>query len=31
LYPGCRHGLDECRDRLDQDLTDWIVRVLEKG
>ena len=28
LYQGCRHGLDECRDRLDRDLADWIVRVL---
>jgi hypothetical protein len=28
LYPGCRHGLDECRDRLDEDLSRWIVRVL---
>ena len=27
LYPGCRHGLDECRDALDRDLTGWIERV----
>lgn len=24
LYPGCRHGLDQCRDQLDRDLTRWI-------
>jgi dienelactone hydrolase len=28
LYPGCRHGLDECRDALDRDLFDWLSRVL---
>jgi fermentation-respiration switch protein FrsA (DUF1100 family) len=28
LYPGCRHGLDECRERLDHDLLDWIERTL---
>ena len=28
LYPGCRHGLDECRDALDRDLTAWLRRVL---
>jgi pimeloyl-ACP methyl ester carboxylesterase len=28
LYPGCRHGLDECRDTLDRDLTAWLERVL---
>ena len=28
LYPGCRHGLDECRDQLDADLTRWIGAVL---
>ncbi len=27
LYPGCRHGLDECRDKLDRDLTGWLERV----
>lgn len=27
LYPGCRHGLDECRNELDRDLTSWITRV----
>jgi alpha-beta hydrolase superfamily lysophospholipase len=31
LYPGCRHGLDACRDRLDEDLSRWIVRVLAKA
>lgn len=29
LYPGCRHGLDECRERLDADLGRWIEEVLE--
>lgn len=24
LYPGCGHGLDECRDQLDSDLMRWI-------
>jgi alpha/beta superfamily hydrolase len=24
LYPGCGHGLDECRDALDSDLMRWI-------
>jgi fermentation-respiration switch protein FrsA (DUF1100 family) len=28
LYPGCRHGLDQCRDQLDHDLMKWIRRVL---
>lgn len=28
LYPGCRHGLDDCREDLDRDLTDWLRRVL---
>jgi hypothetical protein len=28
LYPGCRHGLDECRDALDRDLAAWILEVL---
>jgi hypothetical protein len=28
LYPGCRHGLDECRDALDRDLLGWIRGVL---
>jgi len=28
LYPGCRHGLDECRDELDRDLSDWLQSVL---
>ena len=27
LYPGCRHGLDQCRDALDRDLTAWIREV----
>jgi fermentation-respiration switch protein FrsA (DUF1100 family) len=28
LYPGCRHGLDACRDALDADLSGWIGDVL---
>ncbi len=31
LYPDCRHGLDECREALDRDLTNWLRRVLELG
>ena len=27
LYPGCRHGLDACRDALDRDLLGWIREV----
>jgi alpha-beta hydrolase superfamily lysophospholipase len=27
LYPECRHGLDACRDALDQDLTAWLRGV----
>jgi alpha-beta hydrolase superfamily lysophospholipase len=27
LYPGCRHGLDECRGALDRDLLAWFGRV----
>lgn len=29
LYPGCLHGLDQCRDELDRDLAAWLRRVLE--
>jgi hypothetical protein len=28
LYPGCRHGLDQCRDELDRDLSAWIRSVV---
>ena len=28
LYPGCRHGLDECREALDRDLLRWLGQVL---
>lgn len=31
LYPGCRHGLDECRDTLDRDLTAWLDWVIQGG
>lgn len=27
LYPGCRHGLDGCRDALDRDLMAWLRGV----
>ena len=27
LYPGCRHGLDACRDELDRDLAGWLSEV----
>jgi esterase/lipase len=27
LYPGCKHGLDECREQVDADLLDWIRNV----
>lgn len=28
LYPGCRHGLDQCREELDRDLLMWLRQVL---
>ena len=28
LYPNCRHGLDECREQVDADVVDWLVRQL---
>ena len=31
VYPRCRHGLDECRDALDRDLTRWLEGVLGLG
>jgi alpha-beta hydrolase superfamily lysophospholipase len=31
LYPGCRHGLDACRDALDRDLLTWIREVAGTG
>lgn len=31
VYPRCGHGLDECRDALDRDLTRWIEGVLGLG
>ena len=27
LYPGCRHGLDQCREALDRDLLTWLREV----
>lgn len=29
LYPGCRHGLDQCRDELDRDLGAWILESVQ--
>jgi alpha/beta superfamily hydrolase len=28
LYPGCRHGLDQCRNELDRDLLRWLDKAL---
>lgn len=28
LYPGCRHGLDQCREDLDRDLLGWLREVV---
>lgn len=28
LYPGCRHGLDECREEVGRDLLAWLRRTL---
>ncbi len=28
LYPGCLHGLDQCREALDRDLIRWLNQVL---
>ena len=30
LCPGCRHGLDECRDQVDQDVVKWILKTFER-
>jgi pimeloyl-ACP methyl ester carboxylesterase len=27
LYPGCKHGLDQCCDEIDRDLLEWISDV----
>jgi fermentation-respiration switch protein FrsA (DUF1100 family) len=27
LYPGCKHGLDQCREELDEDLLAWIRNI----
>jgi hypothetical protein len=31
LYQGCRHGLDDCREELDRDLTEWLRKATETG
>ncbi len=31
LYPGCRHGLDSCRDELDADLASWLREVFARS
>jgi dienelactone hydrolase len=28
IYPGCRHGLDQCREELDRDLLAWLRSVV---
>lgn len=28
LYPGCRHGLEECREAVDRNLLDWLRKKL---
>ena len=28
LYPGCRHGLDQCREEIDRDLLAWLREVV---
>jgi dienelactone hydrolase len=28
IYPGCRHGLDQCREELDRDLLAWLRSVI---
>jgi alpha-beta hydrolase superfamily lysophospholipase len=28
LFSGCRHGLDECRDQVDQVVMEWLVKRL---
>ena len=28
LYPGCRHGLDECREQVDELVTSWLLKQL---
>jgi pimeloyl-ACP methyl ester carboxylesterase len=31
LYPGCRHGLDECRDEVDRDVSSWLLQIFSLG
>jgi pimeloyl-ACP methyl ester carboxylesterase len=31
LYPGCLHGLDQCREELDRDLSNWLLRTFQLG
>ncbi|MFC7668048.1 alpha/beta hydrolase [Hymenobacter humi] len=28
LYPGCGHGLDECREQVDTEVVGWLVKQL---
>ena len=28
LYPGCRHGLDECREQVDEEVVGWLLKQL---
>jgi hypothetical protein len=27
-YPGCRHGLDECREQVDEEVVGWLLKQL---
>lgn len=31
LYPGCGHGLDECREQVDADVLAWLLGQLQKA
>ena len=31
LYPGCGHGLDECREQVDTEVVGWLVKQLVGG
>ncbi|WP_231590710.1 alpha/beta hydrolase [Hymenobacter terrenus] len=28
LYPNCRHGLNECREQVDEDVVGWLLKQL---
>jgi len=31
LYPGCMHGLDQCRDAIERDASAWLRRIFGIG